>query len=169
MRVDSLTCSRELWEARSRPYRRRLLQVNTRWKVLGGIYLAPLDLKHSAKLFSLIFLIFHIFQHFVVILMFNVEWWNFVGISRIFSEWIFNWNNNQLSFYSTPALPRSVSCPVVALQQNFCCQSFCSRQAVVRWKAWSVLLHWQAFSVWNIKISWRFAVRTFANFRMSYM
>ena len=30
-------------------------------------------------------------------------------------EWTFYWN---LGFYSTPALPRSVCCPVVALQQN---------------------------------------------------
>ena len=52
--VNSLRCSRELLEARSRLYRGRPLQVNTRWKALDEIYniyilLHRSDLKISAK------------------------------------------------------------------------------------------------------------------------
>ena len=48
--TNSLTCGRELLEARSRLYRRRFLQVNTRWKALAEIYTM-----HSFAPFSFFF------------------------------------------------------------------------------------------------------------------
>ena len=60
---NELNFSPKLWEARSRLYRRRVLQVNIRWKALDETYkiyilLHRSDLKISAN-YSLLFIIIH--------------------------------------------------------------------------------------------------------------
>ena len=87
----------KLWEARSRLYRSRFLQSNTRWKALAEIYkiCIPLhrsDRKISAKKPSDFLRNWILnFQYFCVgsiwFCYFSVKFrWNFVGISRQISE-----------------------------------------------------------------------------------
>ena len=91
--------SPKLRGARSRLYRRRFHQVNTRWKALAEIYkthsfAAFFKIKISAKIANIFsrlnieFLIFfHFFEFFRQIVHFCCEcWWNFVRISWQFPE-----------------------------------------------------------------------------------
>ena len=85
--------SSKLWEARSRPYRRRFLQVNTRWKALDEIYkiyilLHRSDFKISAKHRHHFFAIEYYLLSSWISDLFSFSSSNFAFFLRIFDEFL---------------------------------------------------------------------------------